>query len=104
MDGFDEQKYIRNQNILSDYEQITISTDTGNPTVMDYDGIISWSGQTEPYYYVNGVVIAHNEWGNYSGVQQQSTLFVNKGDRVCITKVNAYMFARFYKLRDYSRR
>lgn len=89
---------------MSDYEQITISTDTSNPTVMDYDGIISWSGQNEPYYYVNGVGIAQNQWVNYSNVLQQSTLFVNKGDRVCITRGNTYMFARFYKLRDYSGR
>ena len=104
-DGFDEQEYIRNQNILSDIENVTISTDINNPTIMDYDGVIISSGQNDVFYfYINSTPVAYIEWGNYSNVNQATTIFVKKDDRVCITKGNTYVTARWYKLRDYSGR
>lgn len=107
-------EYIRNQNILSDLESITISTSSSSPTVMPYDGVIYVSykasgggdtGGTASRYYLNGQQVL---WlgGEYCTASNSGTLTVKKGDTVYVEFNNASpnAFARFYKLRDYTGR
>lgn len=102
-------EYIRNQNILSDLESITISTSSSSPTVMPYDGVIyisyKTSGSTAGRYYLNGQQVLWFE-GAYEVAANSGTLTVKKGDTVYVKFNNAYpsAFARFYKLRDYTGR
>ena len=81
---------------LGDLEDVTISRDTNNPTIMEYDGIILSSGNAEPSYYINGIKVAELHWGNNSNVYQATTLSVKKGDSVCITINNSFTKARWY--------
>ena len=102
-------EYIRNQNILSDLESITISTSSSSPTVMPYDGVIyisyKTSGSTAGRYYLNGQQVLWFE-GVYDVAANSGTLTVKKGDTVYVKFKNAYpsAFACFYKLRDYTGR
>jgi hypothetical protein len=97
--------YIRNQNLLSDYEQITLSTSSTSPTTMNYDGFITMTGYTgaNPIIHINGIIIVNsydiNEPKNY-------TVIVKKGDKVYVGSAGAglqFMFAG-YKSRDYTGR
>ena len=102
-------EYIRNQNILSDLESITISTSSSSPTVMPYDGVIyvkyNASGSTPGKYYLNGQWVLWFE-GEYGTAVNSGTLTVKKGDTVYVKFNNASpsAFARYYKLRDYTGR
>lgn len=102
-------EYIRNQNILSDLESITISTSSSSPTVMPYDGVIYVSykaaGSTPGKYYLNGQQVLWFE-GQYGTASNSGTLTVKKGDTVYVefNGASPSAFARFYKLRDYTGR
>ena len=102
-------EYIRNQNILSDLESITISTSSSSPTVMPYDGVIYISykaaGSTPGKYYLNGQQVLWFE-GSYGTASNSGTLTVKKGDTVYVwfNNTSPSAFARFYKLRDYTGR
>ena len=102
-------EYIRNQNILSDLESITISTSSSSPTVMPYDGVIyiryKASGSTPGKYYLNGQHVLWFE-GAYGTASNSGTLTVKKGDTVYVefNGASPSAFARFYKLRDYTGR
>lgn len=102
-------EYIRNQNILSDLESITISTSSSSPTVMPYDGVIYISykaaGSTPGKYYLNGQQVLWFE-GAYGTAANSGTLTVKKGDTVYVkfNGASPSAFARFYKLRDYTGR
>lgn len=94
---FDIAEYIRNQNVLSDYETASSSF------TAEYDGFISAtrSGTGESVdITINGVSIAYNSNGNY-GVNGVSVLF-KKGD-VVYTNASSPRVC-YYKLRDYSGR
>ena len=91
-------EYIRNQNILSDYEAVTL------PLTAQYDGelVINCPADEGINIKINGVA-----WAVYiSGPAGHSvTLTLKKGDIVKVTKgtyKNAH--ARWYKLRDYTGR
>jgi len=111
----DLQEYIRNQNILDDWELISISTDSNNPTVMPYDGFLEMCVQGEQksgtIVYVNGepvsnyyIVFDLQIAGNTYAITH--SLPVKKGDRIYrIGALNvASCYARYYKLRDYTGR
>ena len=94
-------EYIRNQNILSDYEAVTL------PLTAQYDGelVINCRPTNEGINIkINDVAIA--AWAVYiSGVSNSVTLTLKKGDIVEVTK-GTYKDARarWYKLRDYTGR
>ena len=100
---------VAKQNILSDLEVITISTDSAAPTEMQFDGILyirySSRGSTPGKYYLNGVEVITFE-GGYSNAASGVTLVVVKGDTVyCnLSGRTPTCNARFYKQRDYSGR
>lgn len=107
-DVIDDMKaYIRNQNLLSDYESITISDDSNNPTIMDYDGFICLTNQSGVDGYGN-FVINGVQWQTGGRAQgwATATIPIKKGDSVyrsTWTSSNDY-YCLFYKLRDYSNR
>ena len=109
-------EYVRNQNILSDWEDITISTNEAAPTVMPYDGFITVPTQPydDNYIFVNGAriqetVSSASIAGNRVIVSVSLLCPVKKGDNVYV-KHNGPGFkgttskACFYKLRDYTGR
>ena len=110
-DVIDQMKeYIRNQNVLSDFEDITISTDANNPTVMRYDGFIAVAnmsnGDAYRFIYVNNIEVDVNYHVN-TNARSADWLPVSKGDNVYMISHGGYIAwirGRFYKLRDYSDR
>ena len=109
----DLKEYIRNQNVLSDLEPITISKNSSAPTVIQYDGIIYFSGtvrrestgNTYATYILNGIqktVNDSNEWEGFGcascDVKKDDTIYLNNG---WYAQNN---HARWYKLRDYTGR
>ena len=91
---------------LSEWENISISTDPNNPTVMSYDGFLlcftSQSNSSTLKIVVNGNEISDNrpEGGTGFGFIP----FV-KNDEIRIIHSGAlYSRVRFYKKRDYSNR
>jgi len=94
---FDLAEYIRNQNVLSDYETASSSF------TAEYDGFISvrvaGTGQGVEIK-INGVSISQNSNANY-GVNGVSALF-KKGDAI-VTSDPAPKVC-YYKLRDYTGR
>lgn len=95
--------YIRNQNILSDYEGLAVGT-------MSYDGestIIARNNGNEPYLevYVNNNLIqrAYSVTSDY--VVSSISFSFKKGDVVSLvgTGLNSGN-SRMYKLRDYTGR
>ena len=108
-DTYATQRYVQNQNLLYDSEDITISEDAQNPTRMEYDGyvtILDSRVSTPTLLYINGigaVSAIRNESGNI-GI----TAFVAKNDDLHLsprgTSALRSVRARFYKLRDYTNR
>ena len=96
-------QYIRNQNVLSDWEDITISTDANNPTEMRYDGFLSVAidSSSAKSVYVNNKLVTNETTMNF-GITYGLT--IKKGDRVYIKGNLIFGVVRFYKLRDYSDR
>lgn len=107
-DVIDQMKeYIRNQNVLSDWETITLPTTAQTAIRMEYDGFIhNDSNNPNMSIYVsddNGttwrsfytLLDAHNERDSIDAI-------VKYGDLVYATHSGNY--ASFYKLRDYSDR
>ena len=97
-------EYIRNQNILSDWEDITISTSSSSPTVMPYDGFIySHTGHTA-VLYINTTPFTMASHDNVSG-NSACMVAVRKGDKVYINRSrNSIERVAYYKLRDYTGR
>ncbi len=90
-------RYIRNQNVLSDYETASSSF------TAEYDGFISANVAgtgASVNIQINGVTIANNSNANY-GSNGVSALF-KKGD-VVSTNASSPKVA-YYKLRDYTGR
>lgn len=109
----DLQEYIRNQNILDDWEPISISTDSNNPTVIPYDGflslVVSGNNRTGSALFINGqhignaYLVLDNVVGTFSVTH---SIPVAKGDLAYITGELhlAIPWVRYYKLRDYTGR
>ena len=112
-DVADLKTYIKNQNILSDAENITIpSNGAANITplpvdqsyICPYDGYVTFGGTVSSYniaLMVNGIATL-SFYGN-NGVW---TTPVKKGDYLCCSGgfTISTSFARWYKLRDYTGR
>lgn len=92
---------------LSDWEDITISTNSANPTEMLYDGILncncSAGGGAAISIFINGV--ATNNHANNGG-SLGDTIYVQKGDEVYTTISSGTLTSkvRWFKKRDYSNR
>ena len=110
------KQYISDENELSDWEDITLSTDSNNPTLIQYDGfyIMSFSIHVNsgvPYqFYVNGVMIVQsgNGGGNYNSNDVEVMFPVKKGDLVYRTVGNQgptqTQKIAYYKKRHYGYR
>jgi microcystin-dependent protein len=102
---FDVAEYIRNQNVLSDYEDITLSTDSNNPTIIPYDGFLKILNRNSDIWsiFVNGIEFDNRNVSNDSG---RDCIPIVKGDSVYSSLNSSYHLAwtRYYKLRDYTGR
>ena len=85
---------------LSDYENFTISTNSANPTIVPYDGFITWRdpSRTSNQFFVNGVAIATENTGGDHNSTQTTSIPVLKGD-ICYCNGDAGSHARWYKWR-----
>lgn len=78
---------------LSEYENITLSTNSSNPTVMPYDGVYILANYGVSYIhniYLNGVKISAGITGNdTTGASTSSTILFKKGDTMY--RLNTYI-------------
>lgn len=108
--------YIRNQNLLSDWESITIPIGAENAITMDYDGFImaiysATGGSATVIYYVidqDGNIARDTGHATYNTFSNGATLVFKKGDKIYKTASQASVQyaeeARYYKQRDYTGR
>lgn len=94
---------LQNQDILSDFEDITISGITVAPTRMQYDGyvtVIENGVDSGVQLYINGKEVAR------ASRHHAVTVFVAKNDDLYLLNPSngRVAYARFYKLRDYTNR
>lgn len=111
---FDIAEYIRNQNILSDWENITLPTTAATAITMQYDGFIYIDAHAEGEgvgawvnLYVNGKLFRNRaDTGAYNINTPSLTVPVKKGDVVYLDNSPKVVNKRatFYKLRDYTGR
>ena len=91
--------YVRNQNVLSDIEAVTL------PTIVPYDGelIVVASNGGYVTFSING---SQYTVGSLTGLTSTSGLLIKKGDNLQLQALvgTAGFTARYYKLRDYSDR
>lgn len=111
-----EKAYIRNQNLLSDWEDITIPVGSANAITMDYDGFLtgfinaSNNGTVYAVYYIidqNGVEGKDANNAAYLQYSGGVTVVFKKGDKIYKTASQGSNFAekvRYYKQRDYTGR
>ena len=92
-------EYIRNQNILSDYEAVTANTEFTAQYDGEIDGYTSGTGQAS--ISINGVGISYAQaTANSEEVSLHATF--KKGDVVSSVNIaGGALKARYYKLRDY---
>ena len=107
LDTYATQRYVQNQNLLSDFEDIVISDDPQNPTRMEYDGYVTVSDNTSSLgvrLTINSVHVGCAEPNKTAG--NAVTVFVAKNDDLCLgfASSDRVAKARFYKLRDYTNR
>ena len=108
LDTYATQRYVQNQNLLSDSEDIKISDNASAPTRMEYDGYVTVSDRhatTPTLLYINGFCAACATGNNSGDIGVNA--FVAKGDTVYISQRSSSdraIKARFYKLRDYTGR
>lgn len=108
LDTYATQRYAQNQNLLSDFEAITISDNASAPTRMEYDGYVTvryLHASSINLIYINGLCVASAPKSD-SG-ETAVTVFVAKGDALHLSQRNSSdreAKARFYKLRDYTGR
>lgn len=108
---FDVAEYIRNQNILSAPEEVTLSN---KQHTMEYDGIFTFSiyaynASQRVKVSINNVLVINASLINYPAGQAYNsyTVQANKGDIITIdTTINLLdtITAQYYKLRDYTGR
>lgn len=103
---FDFTEYVRNQNLLSDLENITISTNSSSPSIMEYDGFLMCYNGDGGYIYINGVgfILGQVQPSGVYNVENTNTIPVKKGDSVYTDVTPTRLIARFYKQRDYGGR
>lgn len=97
---------------LSEWEQISVSTNSSNPTVMTYDGFLIIRSPTASGadIYVNGVLISkavHTGYGGSLYEGSSATIPVKKNDeiyKIAGAGDTLPSFVAYYKLRDYSNR
>lgn len=104
--------YLQNQTKLSPMEQVTISSDSNNPTVAEFDGFLiventltSNNGTATRHFYINGIDLPTQSISQYA-VQRSEylTLPVRKGDEI-YTPIAGYVvsaYFMYYKARDYT--
>lgn len=84
--------YKADKSELSEYENITLSTNSSNPTVMPYDGVYILANYGVSYIhhiYLNGVEISAGITGNNTtGASTSSTILFKKGDTMY--RLNTY--------------
>ena len=107
LDTYATQLYVQNQNLLSDYKSIVISSSASAPTRMEYDGyvtVIDNEAGNGVRLYINGVCAGVAEHNNSRDTAV--TVFVAKNDDLYLLyPSNRYdAKARFYELRDYTNR
>jgi len=110
---FDVAEYIRNQNVLSDYESITLPTTAATAMTMPYDGVYILANYGVSFVhdiYLNGNKISVGITGNEStGASTSSTILFKKGDTM-YRSLSSYAqsslseHVAYYKLRDYTGR
>ena len=106
-DTYATQRYVQNQNLLSDFEDIVISDDPLKPTRMEYDGYVTAIDNTSSLgvrLAINGVPVGCAEENKTTSTVV--TVFVAKNDDLCLGYASSDRVAkaRFYKLRDYTNR
>jgi len=80
--------------VLSDWESITISTDSNNPTIMDYDGIININCNSSTTMYLNGQLVVTTP----SSIFYTREVSFVKGDRIyLLNNVAGNTKVRYYK-------
>ena len=107
LDTYATQRYVQNQNLLSDFEDITISGSRAAPTRMKYDGyvtVIDNDAANGVRLYINDVCAGVAE--QHNSRDTAVTVFVAKNDDLYLLYPSNryYAKARFYKLRDYTNR
>ena len=107
LDTYATQRFVENQTLLYDFEDITISDNAAAPTRMEYDGyvtVIDNDAASGIRLYINGICVgcAERNRSNDTAV----TVFVAKNDDLYLLypESNRVTKARFYKLRDYTNR
>ena len=99
--------YVKNQNILSDYESITIGKTAETATTMQYDGYINIIANSAGTLnvYLNGETLIYYRISGASYCDLPVMIAVKKGDVIYTNNVTTSASkARFYKLRDYTGR
>lgn len=99
-------EYLNNQNLLSDYENYSLSTTNAT---MDYDGVLIWTvggGTGGRQLYINDVaILGVTIPSGASGLYEVVTVNFRKGDKI---RLDYGMWGTakiaYYKLRDYSLR
>ena len=107
LDTYATKRYIQDQNLLSDFEDIVISPSSSAPTRMEYDGYVTVIDNTSALgvrLYINGVCVACAE--ENKATTTTVTVFVAKNDDLFLSYASSDRVtkARFYKLRDYTNR
>ena len=107
LDTYATQRYVENQTLLYDFEDITISDKASAPTRMEYDGyitVIDNDAASGIRLYINGVCVGCAEQNNSRDTAV--TVFVAKNDDLHLLYPSSKRVtkARFYKLRDYVNR
>ena len=110
MNGYDD--FVNNCE-LSDFENITLSTDPNNPTVMPYDGFITFDcikgeGDNSGEYklVINGKALTYMFASDSPRYGYFLQLAIKKGDTIYFS-LDRYIrntLVRYYKKRDYSNR
>ena len=101
------QRYVENQNLLYDSEDITISDKADAPTRMEYDGyvtVVDNKAANGIRLYINGLCVGCAEQNDIRDTAV--TVFVAKNDDLHLLYPSSSRVtkARFYKLRDYANR
>ena len=97
---FDMAEYIRNQNVLSEYENITLPVSS-----VPYDGLLTVSVSNGGY--VSFSIDSRNfTIGSATGTSDTSEITLKKGTNIGFLEAGGTyaLYAKYYKLRDYTGR
>ena len=106
-------KYIDNQNLLSDFEDITLGASSATATKMQYDGFLvlyhqaaAIGGTVSASVFINGVQFSAT-WSTTQNliVTTRDTYPIKKDDKVYVTGMTSTTGkVRYFKQRDYTNR